>query len=335
MELFEDLSVEGKLERIRQLAINAIERFGLPPKSTVVMINQSENVIYQVYNPISGERFTLRVHRDDYHSKESIQSELDWIVTLREEGIIKTPEPVPGYDGNLIQTVGLSGVPKARHCVLFRWIEGKSPAESRPLEHFGSLGEITARLHAHSRSWNRPVGFQRINWDFETMFGANPIWGPWHDAPGLDQEKITLLSELEAMLQQRLEAFGKSPYRFGLIHADLRLANLLIHERKISLIDFDDCGNGWYLYDLGTALSFIEDRPDVPDLVSTWVDGYRRVLEIPREDEEEIQTFIMLRRLLLTAWIASHSETDLAKELGKNFALGTCRMARIYLNSFK
>ena len=57
----------------------------------------------------------------------------------------------------------------------------------------------------------------------------------------------------------------------------MRLANLLIDGGETKVIDFDDCGFSWYLYDCATALSFIEHRPDVPELVAAWVKGYRSV----------------------------------------------------------
>ena len=46
--------------------------------------------------------------------------------------------------------------------------------------------------------------------------------------------------------------------RFGLVHADLRLANLLVEDEKVNVIDFDDCGYSWFMYDFGTAVSFID-----------------------------------------------------------------------------
>ena len=35
----------------------------------------------------------------------------------------------------------------------------------------------------------------------------------------------------------------------------------------VSVIDFDDCGFSWYLYDVGTSVSFFEHEPHVPELV--------------------------------------------------------------------
>src|SRR5699024_907824 len=101
--------------------------------------------------------------------------------------------------------------------------------------------------------------------------------------------------------------FAQPPHRWGLIHGDLRLANLLIHDGDTRVIDFDDCGLGWYVHDFATALSFIEDHPNRPELTQAWLQGYRRHRELSADDEAEIPTFVMLRRMQLLAWIGSHS----------------------------
>ncbi len=38
----------------------------------------------------------------------------------------------------------------------------------------------------------------------------------------------------------------------------MRLANLLIDGDRVTLIDFDDCGFGWFMYDFAAAISFFE-----------------------------------------------------------------------------
>ena len=151
---------------------------------------------------------------------------------------------------------------------------------------------------------------------------------------GLDQEKTKLFSRVVDLIEKRLATFGKGPRRFGLVHCDMRLANLMIDGTKTKVIDFDDCGFSWYLYDCATALSFIEHRPDVPDLVEAWVRGYRRALELSDEDVSEIPTFIMYRRMLLIAWIGSHSETDLAQSMGVPYTNDTVALAEDYLKKF-
>ena len=119
------------------------------------------------------------------------------------------------------------------------------------------------------------------------------------------------------------------------MHADLRLANLLVEGDRVTVIDFDDCGFSWYLYDLACALTFNEGRADVDDLIAAWVRGYRDVEPLTREDEEEISTFLMLRRLMLSAYIGLRPDTELAAELRETgYSAATCTIAEPYLRRF-
>ena len=141
-----------------------------------------------------------------------------------------------------------------------------------------------------------------------------------------------MLGRLDAALRARLAAFGTGPDRYGLIHADTRLANLLVDDGRVSVIDFDDSGFSWYLYDAGTSVSFFEHEPQVPELMDAWLTGYRRVAALPAADEAEIWTFILFRRLLLVAWIGSHSGVDVAQELGAGYTRDSCDLAESYLS---
>ncbi len=102
---------------------------------------------------------------------------------------------------------------------------------------------------------------------------------------------------------------------------------------KVRLIDFDDCGFGWFLYDFATGVSFMEDHPQVPALKKSWVEGYRTVRDLPAADEAEIDTFVMLRRMALLAWIGSHREVEIAIELAPVFAEGTAKLAESYFST--
>ncbi|MCS6762501.1 MAG: phosphotransferase [Candidatus Devosia symbiotica] len=52
---------------------------------------------------------------------------------------------------------------------------------------------------------------------------------------------------------------------YGLIHADMRLGNLLVDSDQVSLIDFDDCGF-CFTYDFAAAVSFHETNSAIPAL---------------------------------------------------------------------
>ncbi|GAA5065764.1 Ser/Thr protein kinase RdoA (MazF antagonist) [Thermocatellispora tengchongensis] len=317
---------EDVLARVDDVARRALRHYPLSPAATATLINVSENATYRVDDPETGERAILRVHRLGYHSPEAIASELDWLAALRDDEGVRTPRVLPAAGGDRMVRVG------ERTCVMFEHLPGTEPAEERLVEEFERLGALTARMHRHARAWRRPPGFTRFHWDYDAAFGAESRWGRWQDGAGVHGEAADVLGRLAEELRARLARFGAGPSRYGLIHADLRLANLLVHgDAPPSVIDFDDCGFGWYLYDLGAALSFIEHHPKVPEMIDSWTRGYRTVLDLPAEDEAEIWTFVLMRRLLLVAWIGSHSAVDIARELGAGYTEQSCELAERYL----
>jgi Ser/Thr protein kinase RdoA (MazF antagonist) len=219
--------------------------------------------------------------------------------------------------------------------VLFEWEAGVEPSEKDHLiEKFEVLGEVTARMHLHSQAWRRPQDFERHRWDFDTSVGGRPHWGRWRDGMGLDAEKEALFARAVELMRRRLERFGQAPDRFGLIHCDMRLANLLVDGDEVKVIDFDDSGFSWRLYDAATTVSFFEHEPHVPELMDAWVRGYRKAHALPAEDEAEISTFVMLRRMILVAWIGSHAETELAQSMGVAYTEKTAPMCEDYLTRF-
>ncbi|MGH6930959.1 MAG: phosphotransferase enzyme family protein [Dongiaceae bacterium] len=322
------------LARVGRLAQSALPLYPLSPRATLTMINLSENVTYRVDDPDNGGRSILRIHRVGYHSKAAINSEIQWMAALRQDAGVETPEPIPGRDGSVIQTLKSPELAEPRHAVMYKFLTGQEPPEGELLKPFVRLGEVSARMHNHARNWRLPAGFTRHTWDLEAAFGGKPTWGRWRDSFGITPERERILARLEAALGRRFERYGKARERYGLTHADIRLANLLIEGERTKVIDFDDCGFSWYLYDLGTALSFIEHRPDVPELVEAWLTGYRKVVALSEDEVGEIPTFIMFRRLLLVAWIGSHSETELAQSLGAAYTEGSCVLAEKYLGKF-
>jgi len=333
----DSIAHDEQLRRLHALAERALGRYDLPAKATATMVNLSENATYRIDAPGSTRRWALRVHREGYHSHNAIASELAWLTALRRDGAVITPIPVPGRDGETIQSVTHELLPRPRHVVLFGWESGIEPSETEHdlREWFEILGETTARMHQHVRRWRKPAGFERLTWDFDTSLGSRPHWGRWRDGMGMTPQIEALFGRTVDRIEQRLRRFGKDPERFGLIHCDMRLANLLIDGETVKVIDFDDCGFSWLMYDCATTVSFFEHKPEVPELLDAWVRGYRRAAELPKADENEIPTFVMLRRLLLVAWIGSHSETELAQSMGVQFTRDTTKLCESYLSRYR
>jgi Ser/Thr protein kinase RdoA (MazF antagonist) len=308
------------------LAAQALARYGLDG-ATATLCNVSENHTFRVDH--DGRAYALRVHRPGYRTPQQIASELDWVDALRDDGAIETPTAIPAPTGERVVDLGSHNV------VLFDWLPGITPEPDGDeiVTGFTTLGAVSARMHAHARAWQAPQGFDRPHWDYAHTLGPAGHWGAWQDGLGIGPEEREQLTRLDATIAQRLRDYGQGD-RYGLVHADIRLANLLVDGTAVRVIDFDDCGFAWFMYDFATTVSFMEDHPRVPELQQAWLEGYREVAPLDSEDERELDTFVMLRRLLLVAWIGSHHTfATEAAELGAGFTAGTCALAERYLST--
>lgn len=327
----------GEQEAIDRLAQAALAPYDVDPQSTVRLINVSENYMYRVDDPASGASFALRLHRPGYHSAAAIESELMWIDALRADGVVDSVVAVAAADGRRVTQAAIPDV-EERNVVLFEWAPGQppDPDAADPLPGYRTLGRIAARMHGHARRWERPASFTRFAWDFDHTLGAHGHWGRWQDGVGVTGDMLDLFQRTVDTIERRLAAYGQSADRFGLCHSDMRLANLLEDGDHIRVIDFDDVGFGWFMHDYATTVSFFEEHPREPEFRAAWLEGYREVAPLDAADEAELDTFVMLRRMMLVTWVGSHyAFATEAQELGEGFTIDTVPLAEAYLASYE
>jgi Ser/Thr protein kinase RdoA (MazF antagonist) len=313
------------------LARQAAVAYGFSESAELERYELTENWTRRIAEPGGPDPVVLRIYRPGVKSRDEIRSELAWMSALRIDEGMPVPEVIATSDGQ--QLLELDAGSHRVYCAAFAWAPGREPPETELRQWFPRLGHLTARIHRHARGWTRPRWFTRMRWDVETTLGPRGHWGPWH-ASVSDPEERRQLARLAEVVVERLTRYGESSERFGLVHADLRLANLLVDGERLTVLDFDDCGDSWFLYDLAATLTFNEGRADVDELIAEWIDAYRRVQPLSREDELETKTFLMLRRLMLSAYVGLRNDTELARELkAAGFSGETCRLAEGYLSA--
>jgi len=293
-----------------ELARAAIALYPLSAGCRATLVRYGENTTYRVSE---GDRsFALRLARPGYHSRTSIESEMAWMSALREHGI-DTPAPVHGKDGETVQALHLPDG-DVQHVVAFEWVQGAPLSQIDGLRPWRRLGEIMAEVHEHARRWSPPPGFTRPPWDLDALVGDEPRWGtPVPPGVWTEFDRRAIIAARDAV-RGRLVAIGTGEARFGLIHTDLGFENVLVGpDGRTVVIDFDDCGASWYVYELASVLYPLEGTPGFDERRDLLIEGYRSRRPLPDEEIAELPTFLMCRRLTTLGWMFSRSDTPHAQ----------------------
>jgi Ser/Thr protein kinase RdoA (MazF antagonist) len=255
------------------------------------LIRDRENHVFEMAVPTG--RAALRLHRAGYQAPEAIRSELWWCAELARAGL-PVPAALPALDGRF-----LVALPDGRHASVIAWIEGAALGEAaRPfssplalvLDLYRALGALLARVHRVTDGLTLPPDFTRPRWDLDGLVGDQPLWGRFWEHPlATPEQRATLLRARDA-LRERLGG------EIGLIHADVLRENVLVSDHALSLIDFDDSGFGFRLYDLGTALVQTLQHPEHPQLRGALMAGYGT------EDRDMVDAFTLARTLASVGW---------------------------------
>lgn len=300
-------------------------------------LSKSENTVFLIEDPELDDKYVARVNsgRVAYHNRPMIESEMSWLMALHNDTAIPVPAVLSSPQNETVHEIELP-VSGSKHFVaVYSFLNGSEPAGDNLPGSMRMLGAITAQLHNHSKSWQSPDGFIRPTWTGDAILDDELGWGHWKNGAGIEGQAAASLARAEQVLRSRIESLPCDRNNHGLIHGDLRLANLLADGDTISVIDFDDCGYGWFLFDLPAAISFIEEHPEIETLQNNWISGYQSVAAGGLDLIEELPSLLLLRRYALLAWLGYQQDhLQFARDIGLRFTEATVQQAEDYIARF-
>ncbi|MGB0659301.1 MAG: phosphotransferase enzyme family protein [Mangrovicoccus sp.] len=270
----------------------AAQAWGQPARAPR-LIAERENAVYELWLQ-DGRHLALRRHRQNYQSAEAVAAELSWTYGLSQQGF-PCPAPCPTQDGTYF-----TETPDGALWSAVAWLAA-SPLEDANPEKFRQLGALIARLHATSDGLDLPL-LPRPEWDITSFCCSDtPIWGRFWENPSLSPSEADRLSQARQDLQDRLSDLQQLDK--GLIHGDLLPDNILQGADGLHIIDFDDGGYGYRLYDLATALIQHLDHPDYPALQEALCQGYGQERGWDPAQFAPLPLFLLCRALASAGWV--------------------------------
>ncbi|MCZ4254054.1 homoserine kinase [Sulfitobacter sp. G21635-S1] len=290
------------------------------------LVAARENQVFRVDH--ADRTYALRLRRPGYRTEAELRSELMWMAAL-DRGGLHVPRPVPSASGALLHMVGAHAVD------VLTWLPGAPVGKTGvalqvkdSITLFRNIGREMARLHEVSDSWSRPEGFTRQSWDRAGLVGETPVWDRFWDNPTLSDADRLLFMRLRDTARDRLAQIGDK-LDFGLIHADLVRENIMVDGDRLQLIDFDDGGFGYRLFDIATTLIRNQNEPNYDGLKAALIEGYLSVRDL---DLAALDLFIVLRAATYVGWIITRMNEDGSGARNTRFVTHARALARAYLS---
>ena len=306
-------------QQLHELALKALTFWGLTGRLT--LIKERENSVYAFDN--GARRYALRVHRHGYHDDRALASEHLWVRALAAAGLA-VPEAIRARDGRDFVHVSTDRISVPRQVDLLAWIDGERLGsveaglgqDAERIEAiYRCMGTTAARFHNQAANWAPPRGFYRHSWDLHGLLGEQPFWGRFWELAELTAAQRALVIKARAALTLELRDYGQSTNNYSLIHADFVPENLLVQGDRVQVVDFDDAGFGWHMFELATALYFIQNDPACALATSALIAGYREFRPLADADVARLPAFLAARGLTYLGWAQQRRDSRAVREM--------------------
>jgi Ser/Thr protein kinase RdoA (MazF antagonist) len=309
---YKNLTRLGRLRRMRRLAEAALMRYGMSG-ARLVFLQYEGNIVFRVDMPAPGqgrravrrqppERYVLRIHTSRHI--EGINSELTWLDALRHEGGLPVPEPVPTLDGELLTSMSVPGDTRDWHVSLMRWVRGRRLRQGISPGHARAWGNALGRLHRFAAGWRPPAAFTRmyLGWSGLYRQEGGLRYPAEHLVAMMPARYRKAFHTVTREVREVMEDLGEERNAFGIVHGDMYLENVLFRSGEAHIIDFDDCGFGYWMYDIGVALSQWPWTDQWQRIRDALLEGYAAAHPLPQSQLAHLDLFMAAQYAVLTLW---------------------------------
>jgi len=293
---FDSMTVEQQIESLGHCVDEILRQYPLG-EFTAESINHEFNSTFRV--TAGAQKYALRINVNSTRTLANLKAEIFWVNSITQ---VSVPKPIANRDGDFVTFGWHEASGRNLNAVLYSWLEGTEPGDEPSLEQLRAAGSAMAKLHEGSVHLVFEPGAELPDLS-DFLWGTEDfLLGERSTLGELERELVAAAKiALDALLEELQAGSKKQP-----IHADLHPWNLMWHQGKLSVFDFDDSGIGLPVQDLATALYYL----DTEEQDNAFLEGYAAVRPLPIYTSEQMKLLLLQRRILLLNYLheTSHPE---------------------------
>ncbi len=259
--------------------------YELPSGSKVSFLYQGLHDTYLISN--GSIHLILRIYRKDWKSLKHIKAELDVLLDLKQRGV-DVSVPYKDREGGYVQELHLpEGI---RYAVVFMYAPGVR---------LHQLNTETARLFGRKLAALHQVTDGMTHEGLQRSYYLENVFDSTMDSLSVvvpDRRIIESLRLMYLKMDEVLSGYETDQLRTGICHGDAHFENahFKVDSGRVTFYDFDFCGNGYLLYDIGSFCHY-ERRNEAN--VNAFLTGYDEVITLSATERKLIPFFTTLMRI--------------------------------------
>lgn len=253
-------------------------KYNLSENTECKLFRAAMNHVYLVTD--NQHKYVFRVYTFDWRTKNDIAEELRLLIHLNEN---KAPISFPIVD-NLMEYIQEFNAPEGkRFGVLFSFAEGAKSARFTAETSY-CIGQALAKVHKETENF----ALNRITYNNKILL-VDAIKRTREFFKNETDETI-FLEKMAHYLEKEFNTVDEEQLRFGAVHLDVWFDNMHFDENdKVTLFDFDFCGNGWLCLDISYFLfqlfSTNLNENEYKVKATSFLKGYETTTKISEEEK--------------------------------------------------
>jgi len=261
----------------KELGLFITEKYQLNENFICKLFRTGVNHTYFISD--NETKFVIRVYCYKWRTNKEIEQELELLILLKNNSLTVS-HPIADKNGNFIQEINApEGI---RYVVVFSYAKGEK-IRFMSNETCYSIGSLMAKIHNITE--NKKI--DRVNYDFEMFLNNSYNYLKTFFTEDLDEMKF--LKEIGSKIPKRIKECNFLENQNGIVHLDIWYDNLSVNnENEITIFDFDNCGNGLLILDIGyfcKQLFFIEsDKNEYELKAKSFLNGYQKIRHLSENE---------------------------------------------------